>query len=60
MNPLLTLLQSTPGTAITSGYVLCIIPLAIVVVGFIVAARSTDKTATAKYLRILPSKSDKS
>jgi hypothetical protein len=52
---LLTLLQSGPGALLPiSGYVLCFIPLAAVIIGFIVAARFTDGQATRTYLRILP------
>jgi hypothetical protein len=39
-----------------SGYVLCFLPLAAVIIGFIVAARATDRQATSTYLRVLPAK----
>jgi Lamin Tail Domain len=52
----LILLQTTPaGLVPISGYILCFLPLAAVIIGFIVAARATDRQATATYLRILPS-----
>jgi hypothetical protein len=38
----------------TSGLILCFVPLAIVIVGFIVAAYYTNKQATATYLRVDP------
>jgi hypothetical protein len=57
MHSLLTLLQSTPaGELPISGFALCFIPLVIVIVGFIVFARFTDRRATGTYLRILPPK----
>ncbi|GAB4111681.1 MAG: hypothetical protein Fur005_07070 [Roseiflexaceae bacterium] len=37
-----------------SGFALCFIPLAVVIIGFIVAARFTDGQATSTYMRILP------
>lgn len=37
-----------------SGFLLCLIPLALVIVGFIVAARLTDRQATSTYSRIMP------
>jgi hypothetical protein len=43
-----------------SGYILCFLPLAAVIIGFIVAARATDRQATATYLRILPAKNNDS
>jgi cytochrome c-type biogenesis protein CcmH/NrfF len=49
----LILLQSSPFPSI-SGIVLCFFPLALVIVGFIVAARFTDKAATSSYLRLDP------
>lgn len=51
----LILLQTTPGSVIPiSGYILCFGPLVAVIIGFIVAARATDRQATATYLRVLP------
>jgi cytochrome c-type biogenesis protein CcmH/NrfF len=37
-----------------SGYLLCFIPLALVIIGFIVAARFTDQHATRPYRRLQP------
>ena len=51
----LLIFQSTPGELMPiSGYALCFIPLAAVIIGFIIAARYTDRQATATYLRVLP------
>jgi hypothetical protein len=38
----------------TSGLILCFVPLAIVIVGFIVSAYFTNKQATDTYLRVDP------
>ncbi len=38
----------------TSGLVMCYIPLALVIIGFVVAAYYTNKQATAAYLRVDP------
>lgn len=52
---LLLIFQSTPGELMPiSGYLLCFIPLAAVILGFIIAARYTDRQATSTYLRVLP------
>ena len=54
---LLLIFQGTPAGAIPlSGFALCFIPLVTVILGFIVAARFTDRQETATYLRILPKK----
>jgi cytochrome c-type biogenesis protein CcmH/NrfF len=53
----LVLLQSAPFPTI-SGIVLCFLPLAVVIIGFIVAARVTDQQATDAYLRLDPAKSN--
>jgi cytochrome c-type biogenesis protein CcmH/NrfF len=53
----LILLQSSPFVPI-SAFVLCFLPLAVVIIGFIVAARATDRQATAPYLRLDPAKSN--
>jgi hypothetical protein len=50
----LTVLQSLPAGLPISAYVLCLFPLIVVILGFIVAARFTDKQATSTYLRFLP------
>lgn len=42
----------------TSGLVLCFVPLALVIVGFIVAAYFTNRQATDTYLRVDPNSSD--
>lgn len=55
---ILILLQSAPTWPVYSGYALCFIPLAAVIIGFIVAARFTDKQATANYLRLDPAKTN--
>lgn len=52
---ILILLQSTPFLPL-SAFVLCFVPLTAVIIGFIVAARATDKAATASYLRLDPAK----
>ncbi|MFN5061051.1 MAG: hypothetical protein ACK5GU_14155 [Chloroflexota bacterium] len=39
----------------TSGLILCFVPLALVITGFIVASYFTNKQATATYLRVEPS-----
>ncbi len=58
---LLIVLQSTPSNAIPiSGLLICFIPLLTIILGFIVAARYTDRQATDTYLRILPSNKDNS
>ncbi|HMO56850.1 MAG TPA: hypothetical protein PKA05_20685 [Roseiflexaceae bacterium] len=51
---LLTLLQAAAPVP-PSGYVLCFFPLAAVILGFILAARLTDRQATATYRRVPPS-----
>ncbi len=38
----------------TSGIVLCFVPLALVIVGFVVAAYYTNRQATETYARIDP------
>jgi cytochrome c-type biogenesis protein CcmH/NrfF len=53
----LILLQSQPFIPI-SAFVLCFLPLAVTIIGFIVAARATDRQATAPYLRLDPAKSN--
>ncbi|MDZ4722062.1 MAG: hypothetical protein SH847_26675 [Roseiflexaceae bacterium] len=54
---LLIALQGTPESFMPiSGYALCFIPLVTVILGFIIAARFTDRQATSTYLRILPKK----
>ena len=50
---LLTLLQAAPIPP--SGFVICFFPLAAVILGFIIAARFTDRQATATYQRLPPS-----
>lgn len=57
---LLVFLQSMPSVPPISAFLLCFIPLALVIVGFIVAGKFTDGQATSSYLRILPTKSDAS
>lgn len=42
----------------TSGLVLCFIPLALVIVGFVVAAYFTNRQATDTYLRVEPNSND--
>jgi hypothetical protein len=55
----LILLQSGPSVfPSASGVVICFLPLAAVIIGFIVAARYTDKQATATYARLDPAKSN--
>jgi len=39
----------------TSGLILCFVPLALVIIGFIVASYYTNKQATGTYLRVEPS-----
>ncbi|MEN9937139.1 MAG: hypothetical protein RLZZ387_3718 [Chloroflexota bacterium] len=53
----LILLQSTSFPP-PSAFMLCFLPLAIVILGFIFAARVTDKQATDTYLRLDPAKSN--
>ena len=53
----LILLQSSPFVPY-SAIVLCFLPLAVVIIGFIVAARATDKQATEAYLRLDPTKTN--
>jgi hypothetical protein len=51
----LVLLQSVPAGPIpASGYVLCFLPLAFVIIGFIAAAMFTDRHARRTYLRFKP------
>lgn len=51
----LVLLQSVPPAPIpASGFVLCFLPLAFVIAGFIVAATFTDRHARRTYLRFKP------
>jgi hypothetical protein len=52
----LILLQSTPpGPIPLSGFLLCFVPLALVILGFIAAATVTDRHARRSYLRYTPS-----
>jgi len=39
-------------TITASGFILCFLPLGLVIAGFIVAARFTDRQATATYQRL--------
>jgi hypothetical protein len=50
----LVLLQQEPLQVPTSGYLLCFVPLALVIIGFIVAARFTDGHAIRPYMRLQP------
>ncbi|NWG19514.1 MAG: hypothetical protein HXY39_04225 [Chloroflexi bacterium] len=55
----LILLQSAPSPwPVWSGYAVCFIPLAAVILGFIIAARFTDKQATSTYRRLDPAKAN--
>ncbi len=55
----LILLQAEPSPwPVWSGYALCFVPLAAVILGFIIAARFTDKQATSAYLRLDPAKAN--
>ena len=50
---LLTILQQGPIPL--SGYVICFIPLALVILGFIAAGVASDRHARRSYLRFAPS-----
>jgi Flp pilus assembly protein TadB len=52
METLPVLLQAVTEQIPASGYVLCFLPLAIVIVGFIIAARFTNLRATSTYQRL--------
>ncbi len=55
----IVVLQSLPtGAPPFSAFILCFFPLAAVIIGFIVAAKVTDKAATASYRRIDPADED--
>jgi len=55
----LILLQAAPSPwPEWTGYLICFGPLAAVILGFIIAARFTDKQATSAYLRLDPEKAN--
>ena len=55
----LILLQTpTTPTAPASAYLLCFVPLAITIVGFIIFAFLTDRDATRPYMRFDPAKDE--
>lgn len=47
----MALMASGPST---SAYILCFVPLALVIIGFITAAYFTNRQATQSYLRVDP------
>lgn len=54
---MLVVLQGVVGPIPWSGYLLCFIPLAAIIFGFIAAAALTDRHARRTYLRYMPADS---